>query len=98
MPNIRENAEYSAIWPNILHNLTFILSEYSLEITENSGKWPNIRHFPNIRPPNEHSYEYEDSEVEFFRACCFRAFQAFGLLRFLSGFWVGLSGFTIVVK
>ena len=36
--------------------------------------------------------------VEFFRACPFRAFQAFGLLRFLSGFRVGLSGFSIVVK
>ena len=38
------------------------------------------------------------SLLEFSRACLFRAFQAFGLLRILSGFSGRASGFSIVVK
>ena len=82
MPNIWKNAEYSAIQPNILHNLTCILSEYNSKITENSVKWPNIRHIPNICPQNKHSYGYEDSEAFEKRKYVFvrRRFSAFRLV------------------
>ena len=40
----------------------------------------------------------KEGELEFSRACLFRAFRAFGLLGLLSGFSGRASGFSIVVK